>query len=549
MNERVKQRLKELPTSPGVYLHKDKSGEIIYVGKAARLRSRVRQYFQKSRSRDSKTDLLVAEIADIDWIEVESELDALFLEAELVRRYLPRYNILLRDDKSSLYVRVNMKDDYPYVSFTRRPLDDGATYIGPFFNGPAVRKALKVLRKIFPYSTHHVLPPRVCLQYHLGLCPGVEENKITSKEYKKNLRRLVKYLRGGRQEISKQLEKEMKEFSSKRNYEKAAEVRNKLLAIQSLNRQIIFSDKEFLDISKDHALNDLAALLGLYEDDKPKVSHSGKTQGAVEQRTESYKEYDEGVAQTGTQQLAESSSRVAGSASKSDRTLRSFRRIEGYDISHMGGTNTVASMVVFTNGLPDKTQYRKFAMRLPGNDDFAHMREVMSRRFSGRHKDWAQPDLLLIDGGKGQLSSVLDVIRPLGIEVPAVGLAKKRELIIIDDKRSNVSLQASTLQKLGGFSNKSEEFTEVDVPNNSHLIKLLQRIRDESHRFAVSYHTNLKRSGQVKSQLDSILGVGPATRKKLVKNFGSVAGVKQASEAEIAAVVGKAKAQIIKSTL
>src|SRR5688572_23921376 len=196
MTDALAKKLKELPSSPGVYFHKDAGGEIIYVGKAAKLNNRVRQYFQKSRNRDPKTEALVAEIADIDWMVVESEIDALFLEAEMVRRYLPPYNILLRDDKSSLFVRINYDDPHPTVSFTRRPLDDGAKYFGPYFNGWEVKRAIKFLRKIFPYSTHvNVVPKRACLQYHLGLCPGIEENKTSLQEYRECLKKLIQYLK------------------------------------------------------------------------------------------------------------------------------------------------------------------------------------------------------------------------------------------------------------------------------------------------------------------------------------------------------------------
>lgn len=490
--DRIAELLKSLPKGPGVYLHKDIDDQIIYVGKAARLNTRVRQYFQKSRLHDPKTDLLVAEIADIEWTEVDSELDALFLEAELVRRYLPKYNILLRDDKSSSYVRINMQDKYPFISFVRRPLDDKATYIGPFFNVSAVRKALRALRKVFPYSTHRTLPPRVCLQYHLGLCPGVEESKISPNDYKNQLKQLIRYLRGHRRKVVKQFEIEMQEFSKTQNYEMATRRRNQLQTIKALSKQIIFSDKEFLDASKDNALVDTTNLLSL-----KKIP----------------------------------------------------LRIEGYDISHMGGKDTVASMVVFSNGLPDKTAYRKFAMKLPGNDDFAHMREVMSRRFAVRNAKWPRPDLLLIDGGKGQLSSVLDIIRERGVDIPAVGLAKKQELIIIDKQRSNVTLQGPSLQRLKGFVRENDSFLEIDLPNNSHLIKFLQRIRDESHRFAVSYHTVLKRQSHVASQLDDIPGVGPITRKRLLKAFGSVSAIKVATIDELAKVVGETEAKTITTYL
>lgn len=481
MNSQLQAKLKDLPNQSGVYFHKDAKGRIIYVGKAAVLKNRVRQYFQKTREFDTKTLALVAEITDTDWITTESEIDALFLESEMVKRYKPRYNILLQDDKSQLFVRINTKDAYPFISFTRQPLDDGADYFGPYYNGYAVKKALRFLRKIFPYSTHAVMPKRVCLQYHLGLCPGVEEQKISSSDYKKTLRKLILYLKGQRIKLIQQLETEMKAASKKQDFETAAKCRNQLHDLKSLQKQILFSDREFMDISKDQALSGLSQLLG----------------------------------------------------------IPTPRRIEGYDISHMQGTNNVASMVVATNGMADKAEYRKFKMRIPGNNDFAHMHEVVSRRFSGRHLDWPKPDLLLIDGGKGQLAAALQALAQRGVGIPAIGLAKRLEEIII---KKDSSLHADVSE---GQVRESDDFYVVSLPHDSHIVKLLQRIRNESHRFAVSYHTVLKRQKQTVSELDAILGVGPATRKKLIQSFGSLRAIKAANRQQIVAVVGEGKAKII----
>lgn len=495
MTHDLSQKLKTLPASPGVYFHKNTSGEVIYVGKAANLRNRVRQYFQKSRLRDLKTDALVAEIADTDWIEVETEVDALFLEAEMVKRYMPRFNILLRDDKSVTYVRIPMNDAYPAISFTRGPLDDGAAYFGPYYSGAPVKKSLRYLRRVFPYSTHERMPNKLCFQYHLGLCPGVEAQKTTSAEYKKTLKKLIRYLRGERKVIIKELERDMKTLSAEHKYEEAAIVRNRLRDLKQLGQQIIFSDKEFLDISKDLGLSGLQELLQL-----PAPP----------------------------------------------------RRIEGYDISHMSGTNNVASMVVATNGLADKSQYRKFKMQLPGNNDFAHMRETMTRRFSERHKDWPKPQLVLIDGGKGQLASAMSVVAQYGLSIPMIGLAKRDEQIVFKKRSDNPAeqnvsplLDKSIAQKMNGFVEESDDFYLVTLPKDSHIVKLLQRIRNESHRFAVSYHSTLKRKGAVKSILDDIPGVGPATRKKLVTSFGSGQGVKAASEEQLVAVLGGKRAAMI----
>ncbi|HEU4914631.1 MAG TPA: excinuclease ABC subunit UvrC [Candidatus Saccharimonadales bacterium] len=494
MTEALATKLKNLPAQPGVYFHKDAKGEIIYVGKAASLKNRVRQYFHASRRRDPKTDALVAEIVDTDWVTVETELDALFVEAEMVRRYMPRYNILLRDDKSSVYVRINYDDPHPAVSFTRQPLDDKAKYFGPYFNGGEVKRALKYLRKVFPYSTHTgVLPKRACLQFHLGLCPGIEENKTSLQDYRSDLRKLMQYLRGERAKILERMERDMERAAKSHDFEKAADIRNRYFALKALTKQIVFSDREFLDISKDRGLQGLADLLGL-----PQVP----------------------------------------------------RRIEGYDISHMQGTDNVASMVVFTNGIPDKAAYRKFKMRLPGNNDFGHMDEAITRRCSEKNqKEWGLPDLFLIDGGKGQLAAATRARDALGVVRPMIGLAKREEEIAVHLEKSLVNVSKIELQKNNAIVNESDDFWLILLPKNSDIVKLLQRVRDESHRFAVSYHSVLKGKRQTASALDDIPGVGPVTRKKLIRKFGSLRGVQQAPFAELAAVLGEAKAKTVQAHL
>jgi excinuclease ABC subunit C len=490
MTDALQTKLKNLPSQPGVYFHKDASGEIIYVGKAASLKNRVRQYFHASRRRDPKTDVLVAEIVDTDWITVETELDALFVEAEMVRRYMPRYNILLRDDKSSLYVRINYDDPHPSVTFTHQPLDDKAKYFGPYFNGGEVKRALKYLRKVFPYSTHTgVLPKRACLQYHLGLCPGIEEDKTSLTDYRSNLRKLMQYLRGERAKVLERMEKDMEKAAKEQRFEDAVHLRNQYFSLKALSKQIVFSDKEFLDISKDRGLQGLTDLLGL-----------------------------EKVPQ----------------------------RIEGYDISHMQGTDNVASMVVFTNGIPDKAAYRKFKMRLPGNNDFGHMEEVITRRCSEKNiKEWGLPDLFLIDGGKGQVASAIKARDALGITRPMVGLAKREEEIVVHLEKSQVNVSKLELHKHNAIVHESDDFILILLPKNSDMVKLLQRVRDESHRFAVSYHSVLKGKRQTASLLDEIPGVGPATRKKLIKTFGSLRGVQEATQLEIATAIGDAKAAVV----
>jgi excinuclease ABC subunit C len=495
VNAKLEQKLKELPKEPGVYFHKDAKGEIIYVGKAAILRNRVRQYFQKSRTRDPKTEALVAEIVDTDWMVVDSEIEALFLEAEMIRRYMPRYNILLRDDKSMSYIRIDYSSEYPTVTTTRRPLDDGAKYFGPYLSTYSVRQALKSLRRIFPYATRRVPgQKRATLYYHLGLDPGLEEGRTSLEDYRSNLRKLMAVIEGKRKSVEHDIEKEMKVAAKASDFERAAKLRNQLFALQNLTRKVIFSDKEFLDISKDHALNELVNVLSL-----------GKFP----------------------------------------------RRIEGYDISHMQGTNVVASMVVFSNGVSDKREYRKFKTKKEHNNDFYNMNETISRRLSEKNiKAWGKPDLVLIDGGKGQLDAAIKARDERGCNtIPFIGLAKREEQIVIQRGLSNVTLDESELYKLGGFTTESDDFILVNIPHNTNIVKLLQRIRDESHRFAVTYHSVLKVKHQTDSLLDDIPTIGPATRKKLIKTFGSLRGVTQARDWELEKVVGSKRATILRQYL
>lgn len=417
MNTLLKQKLDKLPALPGVYFHKNAAGEIIYVGKAAVLKNRVRQYFHNTK-KDPKTEALVAEIADTDWITVDTEMDALFLEAEMIKRYMPKWNILLRDDKSVSYVRINMHDEVPYVTFTRNPIDDKATYIGPFYGKTAVEKAVRILRHIFPYYNKPYTGKKT-LDTDLGLTPGIEIDKSTLQDYKRNLRKLMRYLEGDRDKLLKELEKTMYDEASRGNYELAAEARNQLFGLKELRKKIVFSDKEFLDISSDQALKELQNILGL---EKPP------------------------------------------------------RRIEGYDISHQSGTNTVASMVVFINGASARSEYRKFKIRSSTNDDLKSMQEVISRRL--KHTEWEYPDLIILDGGITQVNAVLPLVKDL--DIPVIGR----------DKSGDHAKSAEVKIIVGG--------NIIPLSKSSHISRLIARIDEEAHRFAVTYHSLLKRKSMLK---------------------------------------------------
>lgn len=421
MRDQLLQKLKGLPAAPGVYFHKNANGEIIYVGKAAVLKNRVRQYFHHTK-KDPKTEALVREIADTDWIVVDTEMDALFLESEMIKRYMPKWNILLRDDKTVSYVRIDLNSEVPYVSFTRTPQDDKATYVGPFYGKSAVEKALRILRRVFPYYDKPY-DGKKTLNTDLGLTPGVEIGKTTSKEYKKNLRKLRLYLEGGRHKLLKELEKQMNEAAKAENFEEAAELRKQLFGLRELQKKIVFSDKEFLDISSDQALSDLQ--MGLHLPSPP-------------------------------------------------------RRIEGYDISHQSGTNVVGSMVVFTNGASDRSEYRKFKLRSQKNDDTANLREIIERRL--KHEEWPYPDLVILDGGINQVNAVRDLL--LAKNIPVIGRDKS------GDHSRNAEVKIILPQ--------TDEYRVLHLKPDSHVAKLIARIDDEAHRFAITYHSLLKRKKMVK---------------------------------------------------
>ena len=420
MNDALKAKLKTLPSSPGVYFHKNSAGEIIYVGKAAVLKNRVRQYFQNTE-KDPKTEALVVEIAMTDWIVVDTEMDALFLESEMIKRYMPKWNILLRDDKNVCFVRINLKEEIPYVSITRNPLGDDARYIGPFYAKNTIASALRILRKIFPYYDKPYTGKKT-LDTDLGLTPGIEVGKMTAKDYHKILNSLIRYLEGDRQKLLKDLEKEMKAEAKQKNYERAAELRNELFGLKGLKKKIVFSDREFLDISSDQALLQLQKLLHL--ENPP-------------------------------------------------------RRIEGYDISHQSGQDVVASMVVFTNGASDRSEYRKFKLKKQQNNDTASLQEVLTRRL--KHKNWPYPDLIILDGGKTQVASILPLVAPLNI--PVIGRDKSGD----HSKSATVKIVVPT----------EDGFETVELSHDSHISRLIARIDEEAHRFAITYHTLLKRKRQL----------------------------------------------------
>ncbi len=477
--------LSHLPNKPGVYLHKNSEGEIIYVGKAINLKQRVNQYWQKS-SHDSspKTAVLASESVKVDYIETLSEIDALFLESELVKRYLPKFNVELRDDKSAIYVKIPYQDPIPAISFTRSPKADGATYVGPFYSASPVYAAMRILRRALPYSTHAKIPKKACLHFQIGLCPGPETDDFDSKRYRLNLKKLEQILKGQRSTVLNSTKKKMELAADKQDFELAARYRNQLRALQRISR-IHLSDHQI--IGSDQALAELQKLLGL--------------------------------------------SLVP-------------KHIEGFDISHMGGKDVVASQVVFKNGVSSKQDYRHYKITKQQNNDFESMADVIFRRFKLKNiQAWGTPNLVLIDGGKGQLSSAINSLE--NKTVPMFGLAKQFEQIIIQKGDPNFKLNFKFAAKTNRIIVEETEHFVINLGPKDPIRLLLERIRNEAHRFAVRYHTKLKRSHIKATELTKIPGIGSETARKLLITFGSVSGVKSAPHNQLASAVGNIKAKNI----
>jgi excinuclease ABC subunit C len=491
-NKNLNKQIKCLPLSPGVYLFKDKNRRILYIGKAAHLRTRVRSYFNRPLP-DPRLETMINKTVKINHILCESEIEALILESELIRRHKPKYNIDWKDDKNFLYIMIT-KEVIPRVAEVRPPLTTKALYFGPFTDADALRNTLKTLRRIFPYRSCLRLPHKACLQYFIKRCPAPCIGIISREQYKKLIKNLIKVLSGKKSKVIKEIEKEMKKKASKKEFEKATVLRDKLYALKKIRKTIIFDQASLGRLKSDEALTGLAKLLNLKE--LP-------------------------------------------------------RRIEAYDVSNIAGKLATGSMIVFEDGLPYKKEYKRFKIRrVQGIDDYKMMREILERRFrkfkvqSSKFK--VLPDLIVIDGGKGQLSVALDVLRDANLEmsIPAIGLAKREEEIIT--KKQDTPASPS---EAGRARNKLQKYKIIKLPKDSKVLHLLQRIRDEAHRFAIFYHTKLREKAVKKSALDKIPGVGPKTKKLLLKKFSSIKNIKEAKQEELIKTVGKKKADFIRKNL
>lgn len=582
--DKVEKKLKLLPEDPGVYEMLDEKGKIIYVGKAVNLKNRVSSYFKGAK--EPKTAALVEKIRDINWTITGSEVEALILESNLIKENKPKYNIILRDDKHYPYLKIDLKDKFPRIQVVRRKLNDGAQYFGPYATIGGIKGMTKVLEAIFPLRTcsdnelkHRQRP---CLQYQIKRCLAPCVSLCSEEEYRTLIEETVMFLKGREKELLAQLKKRMNEHSRLMEYEKAAKTRDQIEVINKLTANQI--------IDKGHARE--RDIIGLYQGEKKTsvmilfirdgniigkenyfLEHQlGEKRSAVQQAfleqyyinhvpgkevllsetlenddTQEYLSFQRGskvhvlVPKKGEkkklvelaclnaqEKYREQEVERINKEQELEKGLASLKeyldlkrlpkRIECYDISNISGTNIVASMVVFTDGEPDKKEYRKFKIRtVEGPNDFKSMEEVLTRRF--KMTELPVPDLVIIDGGKGQLSSALKIMKGYGMEdIDIVGLAKKEEILF-----------------------KEGDSEGIYIPRGEKALHIVTAIRDEAHRFAITYHRTIRDKEMVASIFDEIEGVGPKKKKLLLQEFGSVAGIRKAGIDDIIRVVGNEK--------
>lgn len=598
----LRAKLKRVPTQPGVYIFKNAAGEPIYVGKAVSLRARMRTYFQSTDGQAPKVRVMISHIEDFDYIVTDSEVEALILEANLIKQEQPRYNIRLRDDKSYPYLKVTLNEPFPRVLLARRVADDGARYFGPFTNVNAMRTMTDFLRKLFPVRTCTLdlsgeLNHRPCLLYHIERCGAPCAGLVSPEQYDEVIEQAILFLEGRHDQLLPNLYEQMESASGALEYERAARVRDKILALENVaaRQKVVHTrriDQDIIGLARDddvvcvqvfyvrdgrligreHFMMEAAAdesdteimtafvkqyyrdatfvpreiLLQLpVAEEKLITDWLRERRGAavtlhVPQRGEK-RRLVEMVVENAELTLREHVATIARRSEETERALSQLtdalslsvspQRIEAFDISNIQGTEAVASMVVFVDGQPQPGQYRRFRIHTQQTpDDYAMMREVIDRRFRRGLREQAEeveargfaefPDLVLIDGGKGQLNAAREMMRALGVEdIPAAGLAEGTERVFVE-----------------------EQADPVPLPWASPGLKLLQRIRDEAHRYALTYHRHLRSKSATRSVLDDIPGIGPRRKRELMRRFGSVAGIRRASADAIAEVPGISKA-------
>ena len=606
------QKLNGLPTQPGVYKFLDDEGSVLYVGKAKNLRSRVRTYFQQSRQRDGRIEVMVKKAADVDVIITDTEVEALILENNQIKELQPRYNVNLRDDKTYPYICIK-NERFPRVFKTRTVKQDGSKYFGPYTDVSKMNKMMDAIRSVFQLRTCSLDLSEekieagkydVCLQHHIENCKGPCEGLQTEEEYRETIDQVEKLLNGQTQELIDLLEDEMHEQSDRHNFEEAARLRDQIQALKEYSQQqkvvsqdfadrdvfaihldrdegigcgVLFQVREGKMIGKRHKYlrriegrTDEELMLSFVENYYPDANfypeevllshdpneHPAQDTHALEEllRQEKGRQVPIKVPKQGdkasltrmaasnakllvgewkTQQMKRERDRIPESVKSLKEELRMDnlpRRIDGIDVSHHGGKETVASCVVFTDGTPRKSDYRTYKIRTTQDgrpDDYQAMREVVERRYSRMlDEDGSWPDLLMVDGGKGQLNAAVEVLRELDVrdQFQVVGLAKRLEEVY-----------------------RPEDANPVLIGKDSPALQLLQKVRNEAHRFAVTYQRKRRKKKTLQSELLEIHGIGPKTAQALLSEFGSVAKVKKADQSALAEVVGPAKADRVRS--
>ena len=630
----VEQRLEATPERPGVYLMKDARGTVLYVGKASVLRNRLRTYFGSPSAQANKTRRMMGHVHDFEYIVTDTEAEALILENTLIKRYKPRYNARLKDDKTYPYLKIDLNEEFPRVYITRRVAKDGARYFGPFATANTVRKSMDLVKRLFPYRscTKAITgtDPRPCLEYYINRCVAPCTGYANREEYAQVIDQVIMFMEGDTDAVTQDLEDNMTQAAERLEFERAAVLRDRIKAVERVAEERRIKVDSGPEVDKNHpwqaGMDVIALAQGSAEawvevffirkgkligrehffmegaqDDAPGVvigqfikqfygsaltipprivtQHPvededlvtewlrGLRGGAVRliwpQRGVN-KQLVETVADNARQGLAQHRIKwldnldiIQQATAELEEELSlplPLNRMECYDISHIQGSNTVASMVVFEEGQPKRSQYRRFKIKtVEGVDDFDSMREVLRRRFKrlaaarqsaedpqvvegGKYTPddgaqrpaqdgWAAiPDLVLIDGGKGQLSAALEIMLELGLDdIPLASLAKENEWLFVPHMPEPIIL-----------------------PRDSQALYLVQRIRDEAHRFAITYHRNLRSKGSLGSPLDLVSGIGPKRKRMLMRRFGSLKGIKEAAVDEIAAVPGMTRSLAIR---
>jgi excinuclease ABC subunit C len=589
-DETLSSKLANLPRNSGVYLMKDKSGDIIYIGKAKNLNNRVRTYFQNGQRYDPKTAALVSKIVDFEFYVTDTEMEAMILESNLVKQHKPRYNVNLKDDKRFPYIKITLDEPFPRVLIVRRLEKDKARYFGPYTDVTRMRKTVKFLTKLFKIRTCNLTIPhpkgkeqKVCMEYQIKRCPGPCEFLISQEEYRQQVEKVCMFLSGQTEQLTDQLNDQMKDLSGSMDFEAAAEVRDQIRSIESMRQKQKVAEGKEVDrdvIALARTATDAACvvlqvregvLIGrqhFYLKSEPETRGHEITATFVKQYymhaptlpEEIYISHEMDDVELIEEWLSERLGKklkiivpqrgekvklVAMAASNAKLVLDELLvQKQGYkkrvpatllklqqdlrlgttpitiacvDISNLGGTDKVGSLVYFTNGRPKKSEYRHFKIKtVTGQDDFASVREVVGRYYARLNEEGKDgPDLLVIDGGKGQLSAALQALGDLNVDANAIGLAKRLEEIVLPGRKDTLL-----------------------IPRSSPSLRLLQTLRNEAHRFAVEYHRKLRDKRTVTTELDNISGIGPAKATKLLKHFKSVKRISEATPEEICALPG-----------